>query len=272
MTILESMTLADALRRYEPWRCGCAIPGGIRVGIMQPYYFPYIGYFSLIAACDVFIFHNDVKYTKKGWINRNYLDRFGNPFTFTLPLSRSSDSAMITEKKISDTYDPDKQFRIIKAAYQKAPFWEELEPLLAPLLHADSASLSRYLQYTLTSICGFLDIKVNLRSSASLRVPRDLRGAERVLEICRRCNATQYLNPVGGIDLYDAEEFAREGVALHFLDYHDERIASPLTDSAPTRLGPRERKRFSIIHSLAHLGVEATKAELRSNSVIECRA
>ena len=64
---------------------------GKKLGVMQPYFLPYIGYFQLIEAADVFVVYDNIKYTKKGWINRNRMLRNGSDMVFSLPLKKDSD-------------------------------------------------------------------------------------------------------------------------------------------------------------------------------------
>jgi len=69
----------------------------MRISIMQPYIFPYLGYFHLIEASDRFIFYDDVNFIRKGWINKNKILLNGNDFTFTVPLSKASQNKLINQ-------------------------------------------------------------------------------------------------------------------------------------------------------------------------------
>lgn len=226
---------------------------------MQPYYFPYLGYFSLIATTDIFIVHDDVKYTKKGFINRNKITVNSSIKTFTLALKNAPDSTLISEKAIADDYDPKRQFRILEGAYARSPFWDELRDLVEPLLHFETGSLSEHLIHSIKELCNALDIHTEIKKSSDFSSLSGLNGRDRVLEMCHLNDASKYLNPVGGLALYDPEVFRNAGLALHFLEYQE---TTDSAVSAPARL--------SIVDSLANFGVERTKSLIAENFRVTC--
>ena len=95
----------------------------MKLAIMQPYFLPYIGYFQLIAAVDQFIVYDNIKYTKKGWINRNRLLQNGTDTVFSIPLSKDSDALDIRERQIAADFRRDKLLKQIAEAYRKAPYF-----------------------------------------------------------------------------------------------------------------------------------------------------
>ena len=101
----------------------------MRLAIMQPYFLPYIGYFQLIAAADLFIIYDNIKYTKKGWINRNRMLLNGTDKLFSLPLKKDSDFLDIVGREISQDFNPDKLLNQFKGAYIGAPYFVEVYPL-----------------------------------------------------------------------------------------------------------------------------------------------
>ena len=80
----------------------------MKLALMQPYFLPYVGYWQLLAAVDEFIVYDNIKYTKKGWINRNRMLRNGEDVMFSLPLQGASDSLDIVERELSDSFDREK--------------------------------------------------------------------------------------------------------------------------------------------------------------------
>ncbi|MCJ2015713.1 WbqC family protein [Methylobacterium sp. J-076] len=189
----------------------------MRVAIMQPYLFPYIGYFQLIAAVDRFVIYDTVKYTKKGWINRNRFLRDGQPVTFTLPIARGADDLAIGQRHVAADFSPDRLCAQIAGAYRRAPFFAETMPLIESVLHPRAETLFGQLQAGLTRCCAHLGIATPILTASEVEGPTDLRRQDRVLALCRHLSATAYVNPIGGTALYDPAEFAAHGISLRFL-------------------------------------------------------
>lgn len=189
----------------------------MRVGIMQPYLFPYIGYFQLIAAVDRFVIYDTVKYTKKGWINRNRFLRDGEPVTFTLPIARGADDLDIGERQVAAEFAPAKLCAQIAQAYRLAPFLNETMPLIEAVLHHRADTLFLHLREGLAQTSAHLGIETPILTASVLEGRTDLRRQERVIDLCARLSAATYVNPIGGTALYDPEAFAARGIALRFL-------------------------------------------------------
>src|SRR5258705_11030314 len=100
----------------------------MRLAVMQPYFFPYIGYFQLIAAVDLFIVYDNIKYTKKGWINRNRMLRNGKDVMFSVPLKNDSDYLDVCERELAADFNRDKLFNQLKGAYRGAPNFSQTFP------------------------------------------------------------------------------------------------------------------------------------------------
>ncbi|CAA2138992.1 WbqC family protein [Methylobacterium bullatum] len=196
---------------------GFAPSGSHAVAIMQPYLFPYIGYFQLIAAVDVFVIYDTVKYTKKGWINRNRFLRNGAPVVFTLPLEKDRDELDICERRIAASYSPEKLCAQIAHAYRRAPCFDETMPLVDAVLRFESKNLFDHLRYALVRTCAHLAIDTAIRTASEIEGDTELRRQDRVLDICGRLGASTYVNPIGGTTLYDPGAFAQRGIALRFI-------------------------------------------------------
>lgn len=189
----------------------------MRVAIMQPYLFPYIGYFQLIAAVDRFVIYDTVKYTKKGWINRNRFLRDGEPVTFTLPLAKGADELDIVERHVAPDFAPDKLCAQIAGAYRRAPHFRETMPLVEAVLRHRADNLFLHLREGLRLVTGHLGIFTPLITASDLEGGTDLRRQDRVLNLCERLSTTTYVNPIGGTALYDPRQFEARGIALRFL-------------------------------------------------------
>ncbi len=184
---------------------------------MQPYFFPYLGYFQLIAHVDSFVVYDNIKYTKKGWVNRNRLLLNGAPETFSLPLKAGSDALQIAQREVSDTFSADDLINKMDGAYRKAPFHAETMPLIEAVANFPGRNLFAFLRNSIEHTMAHLGISTPLLISSHLTMNHRLKGQDRVLAICKALRADAYVNPVGGMELYGSEEFAEHGVVLTFL-------------------------------------------------------
>ncbi|SNC67748.1 WbqC-like protein family protein [Hymenobacter gelipurpurascens] len=186
---------------------------------MQPYIFPYLGYFQLIAAADRFVVYDDVQFIKGGWINRNRLLVNGQPFLFTIPLDAPSPNRLIRDI-VLNTKTPwrVKLLQTIAQSYRRAPHFELAYDLIERVLHYPQAhTVADLVRVSLTEIIAYLHLPVELIPTSACYNNQHLRSQERVLDICRREEATNYVNAQGGRELYDHETFAAHGMRLHFL-------------------------------------------------------
>ena len=184
---------------------------------MQPYFLPYIGYFQLISAVDLFIVYDNIKYTKKGWINRNRLLLNGSDFTFSLPLKKDSDYLNVVDRELSADFNRQKFLNQIKGAYVKAPQFSMVWPLLEKIVAYEDRNLFRYIYNSILEICNFLEINTKIRLSSEVLIDHDLRNQDKVIALCRAVGATTYLNASGGIDLYSKQSFEDAGMHLNFI-------------------------------------------------------
>ena len=184
---------------------------------MQPYFLPYIGYWQLIAAVDAFVVYDNIKYTKKGWINRNRFLRNGVEDTFSLPLRKDSDFLDVNQRFLADAFDRENLLNRFREAYRKAPEFSSVMPLLERIIRNPAANLFEYILWSIRSACKLLEIKTPLVVSSTIACDHSLKSAERVQAICKALGADTYVNPVGGIELYSKEDFARNGIDLKFL-------------------------------------------------------
>jgi hypothetical protein len=190
----------------------------MKVGIMQPYFLPYIGYFQLIASVDKFVIYDHIKYTKKGWINRNRMLQNGTDKIFSIPLAKASDRLDIVEREISSEFCRHKLLSQFRGCYLKAPYFEDVWPLIESIVSFQDENLFRYIQNSIVLICDYLDIDTEVIVSSSVAADHDLLSQDRVLSICEAMNANTYVNPIGGLDLYSTDEFASKGYELKFIN------------------------------------------------------
>ena len=186
---------------------------------MQPYIFPYIGYFQLISAVDTFVIFDDVNYINRGWINRNHLLADGKKHLFTLKLSRSSQNTLIKDTYILGGKDNrEKILKMIAYSYSRAPFFNDIIGLLKKILLNDCPQLDEYLLFGLSEISRYLCIKTSFITSSSLKKSSGLEKSDKIIEIVKIMKADTYINPIGGTMLYNKAYFRKRGVDLFFLE------------------------------------------------------
>lgn len=190
----------------------------MKLAIMQPYLFPYVGYFQLVAAVDRFVFFDDVNFISRGWINRNRLSLSGNVSWFTLPVSGASQNLKINELHVqSDGAWRRKLLASVRQSYGKAPCFDPAYALLADIVLSEEKSLSVLARESVIAVARYLGLGTEFVVSTGRYGNEDLRGADRVLDICRQEGAAEYHNLPGGMALYSTEEFSAAGVELHFM-------------------------------------------------------
>ena len=185
---------------------------------MQPYIFPYIGYFQLINAVDKFVIYDDVNFINKGWINRNRILNNGKDSLFSIPLKEASQNKLINEIDVNwDSAWKSKFMKTIEQCYKKAPFYQETLLIIQQTLQIDDEPISRIIENNLRPICAYLDIKTEIVSSSAIYQNTHLKAQERILGICLQEKATQYINPIGGLELYDKRFFEAKNITLNFI-------------------------------------------------------
>jgi hypothetical protein len=189
----------------------------VKAAVMQPYFWPYLGYFQLIKAVDLFIVYDNIEYTKAGWINRNRLYRDGAAHTFSLPLKKASDFLDVRERELAADFQPEKLLNQFKGAYRAAPYFAQTLALIERVLRHDEKNLFRFLHYSLCETCTHVGISTEIRISSDIAIDHGLRRQDKVLALCRAVGASTYVNLSGGVDLYSREAFQALGIDLQFI-------------------------------------------------------
>lgn len=187
----------------------------MKVAIMQPYFFPYIGYFQLINAVDTFVIYDDVNFIKQGWIAKNRILLGKEPFDFILQLEGVSSFKKINEIKIGNNRR--KLLKTIEQTYKKSPYFTNVYPLLESIFNNEEINLSKFLTFSLIQICNYLEIETEFLISSSIVKNNKLKGEEKVIEVCTKINATDYINTEGGIKLYSKDNFLKSNLNLSFI-------------------------------------------------------
>jgi len=189
----------------------------MKIAIMQPYFLPYIGYFQLIDAVDQFVVYDNIKYTKKGWINRNRMLVNGMDVIFSLPLKKDSDYLDVVQRQLASDFSRDAMLRKFKNAYAPAPYFDSTFQLLEQILDCETKNLFEFIYNSIGLVCGHIGITTTIRKSSTIEIDHDLKSQAKVLAICSAMGAETYINASGGVGLYSRDVFKVSGVELRFL-------------------------------------------------------
>ena len=229
----------------------------MKLGIMQPYFMPYIGYWQLMASVDTYVVYDDVNYIKGGWVARNNILLNGQKHMFTITLNGASPNKLFNEISIKDDF---KKFsRLIESAYRKAPYYAEVSALLDKIYTYEDKSLGAFMMHSFQVVLDYLDINTKLVLSSTIAKDNSLRGKDKVKHICHLLGADTYYNAIGGQELYDKNDFKAGGINLYF-------VQTNLTPYA--QLAKEFVSGLSMIDVLMFNSVETIKNLLKDYSLV----
>lgn len=190
----------------------------MKLAVMQPYFFPYLGYFQLFHAVDLFVIYDDVNYIKGGWINRNFILMNCRSQRITVPLAEASSFKTIAATElVVDGRWRERLLKTLRQAYAKAPYFEPVYALAEGVILSPCTSLAELALRSIRAVANYLLLTTEIRPSARPYANRSLKGEARILDICRRESADAYYNLPGGETLYNRAAFSEAGVKLHFI-------------------------------------------------------
>jgi hypothetical protein len=208
----------------------------------------------------VFVVYDNIEYTKKGWINRNRYLMNGKPEYFSLPIEKGSDYLDIVERRVSDSYSDKKILHQLDAAYKKAPYYRETINLIERIYDISDRNLFVFLYDTIKSVVDYLDIDTEIVVSSTVSKDRALKKEKRVIDLCKSINADIYINPIGGMELYDKNDFLNEGIEIQFLKSQLPEYKQYQNEFVPA---------LSIIDTLMFCGREGTKEMLSKFELVK---
>jgi hypothetical protein len=193
----------------------------MKLAIMQPYFFPYIGYFQLLKVIDKFVVYDDVAFIKQGWINRNRILVNGQATYLTVPVKHASSFRPIREIEVDDGPQnrlwPARLLNSIDNAYRRAPEFAHVFPLVEAVLLSGAVGVADLAVRSLLAVARHLDLHPEWVETSSVYANAELTAQDRVLDICRAEGAAEYVNAQGGAALYSTDDFARAGIRLRFI-------------------------------------------------------
>lgn len=253
---------------------------GMKLAIMQPYFFPYLGYFQLIHSVDRFIMYDNLNYIKRGWISRNRILINGAPAPILVPVKARSSYAKIRDIRIDNAVEWRRKTLRLLEHYGRAPFFDEIFPLVERSISSQTESLAELNKSSIKLICQYLQIRTEIVTDASNYDPleHDLAASDsetharylgtqglsdtktiRVLCICKAEGATTFINAIGGQALYDKQVFARNGFGLFFVQTLPYSYQQKSPEFYPS---------MSIIDVLMNCGRDGTQQLLRNCELV----
>jgi hypothetical protein len=221
------------------------------VAVMQPYLFPYVGAYQLVAAVDEFVVLDDAAFMKKSYLQRNSVLLAGQAHAFSAPVHAASQNRRIIDHCFAGDWAP--LLKLLQSAYGRAPMFGCVMPLIQSVLCDHDENLARKNTRSLQAVCDYLGLRRTWRLASSLMSAHPLRGQARIIDLCRQVGATAYINPPGGRALYDAASFDAAGIALNFIAPRQSPYAQPAPSFVPN---------LSIIDLLMHLPPEIVRERL----------
>jgi hypothetical protein len=188
----------------------------MKLAVMQPYLFPYIGYFQLIYAADLFLIYDDVSYIKQGYINRNSLLSPNGATRFTVPVPGASSNKLISDLQFS--MDVTKVLKTVKQSYSKAPYFETVFPLIREILEHENRSIASICMKSYQAIFSYLRLDKHFKKTSDVNYDRTDTARDRLIALCHQFEADCYINAPGGRSLYAKSDFAEHGIELKFID------------------------------------------------------
>lgn len=194
----------------------------MKIGIMQPYFFPYIGYFQLINVVDRYVIYDNAAFANNKWGIRNQILINGAAGFFRVKTLKASQNKSFSEIGVSGDIEVKKNnIHTLECAYKKAPHFSEVMPVLEQFLTADYDNLAECNAASNRLVCDYLGIKTEILLMSELEHDKDLKRQYMIFDVCKVLGGDEYINAIGGTELYDYEEFRENGIKLAFLKSDD---------------------------------------------------
>ncbi len=251
---------------------------GQKLAIMQPYFFPYIGYFQLISAVDTFLLYEHVDYIKRGWINRNrFLEIHRGPVYFGFEVEHVHPDTLICDVRIMFSgKERKKLLKDIYHNYRRSAFFDETYPVIENAIPGTASTIMQLNGHSISTIAQHLEIKTTIMNGFenAAKIENDLRQlpedskadilmpdrkTQRILSICKEFSSKHYINPIGGMQIYSADLFRKCDVTLNFIQ---------TLPYSYTQLTEQFHKDLSIIDILMNCGKLHTQKLLQQYKLL----
>lgn len=186
------------------------------LGVMQPYLFPYLGYYQLVMAVDKFVFYDDVTFIKGGYINRNNILANGKAQRFTVAVPGSSSNIKIRD--LNFDVNVKKVLRSIEQSYNKAPYFQDVYQLIEETLQDKNRNVAHICSNSIKKVFEYLETEKEFYNSSDIGYDRSMSAADKLIAMSHIFDTQQYINTPGGRDLYDRTYFSNYGITLSFIE------------------------------------------------------
>ena len=188
----------------------------MKIAIHQPKLLPYIGYWQLIYAVDTFVIYDDVNFVKRSFINYNSILINKQQKKFTLELIGASQNKLINEIKVGE--NSNKILKTLELNYKKKPYYNLALPVLREIFCQKEKNLAKFIGYSIKKVLKYLEIDKKFIYSSQIDKNNNLKGQFKIIDICQKLNAKEYINAIGGKSLYDREKFLSKGINFNFIE------------------------------------------------------
>lgn len=190
----------------------------MKISVMQPYFFPYLGYLQMFNAADKFVLLDDVNFIMRGYINRNSILINGKANLFTIPLDKPSQNKLIMDTKLNfDSKSKENFLKTLTLAYKKAPYFNDVYPIMEDIINNPETDLTLFIKYSFEKIKEYLGLNTEILLSSEIEKDNSLKAQDRIIEINKKLNATMYINAIGGQELYNRDDFKKVDIELKFI-------------------------------------------------------
>ena len=193
------------------------------LGVVQPSYIPWRGYFDIIRRSDIFVFYDDVQYDKNGWRNRNRIKTSQGSIWLTIPVLSGgavSEGRLIRDVRIeAGSRWNVKHWKSIEQAYSKAPHFEWVAEKLRPIYETEFEFLADVDVALTIACCELLGLTTNGRFRRSSEFQCEGVKLDRLISLIRQTGASHYISGPSARDYIDEKQFEGAGVALEYMKY-----------------------------------------------------
>lgn len=208
----------------------------MKLAIMQPYFFPYIGYFSLLEAADLFVIFDTVQFQRKSWMTRNKIITVKGESTYIkLPVKKAPLNTLINQIVINHEIDWKTTLFNQLLVYKKAPFYTKTMDIVGNILNTDTNKLIDLNKNSLLQIANYLklDCEISVFSEMGLTVKEVNNADEWALNISKALNAGEYINSPGGVSFFNKQKYTDHDIALRFIKNNLKRYKQYHLDFVP---------------------------------------
>jgi len=239
--------------------CTAHMDSGLSIAVYQPYFFPFLPYWQLLQAADVFVIGDNLRYRMRGFINRNSILLGHAPHLLSISIGKASPNRRIDQIDIIDDFSRFR--RTLHHAYHNAPSYEPAMAVIDQALGFEDRNLARFLGNQIKVVSGYLGLKARITSLSELGIACEYANRnQRLYDCAGALGATRIINPLGSTSLYDAGDFASQGIALGFLRSNASGYPQHSRQFVPN---------LSIIDAMMNLSQDGLAARMRDYEIVD---